>query len=832
MLLYMSRLYIHILMFPGSRARVLLFSLALFCGSTALAQAPFSVPAGLFNQGNTESLGLRKAQGTETVTIFSPSAATDHFSNGVVMTVFKDYLYCQWQSSATDEDSPDTWVAYSRSRDGINWSAPMELAESYSNGYSSSGGWWVAGDTLVAYINIWPASLSPRGGFTYYKTSVDGLNWSELKPVRMADGSSMNGIFEQDPHALPDGRIINAVHFQPGLLARPAYTDDPSGVRGWRTGSYSNMPRTGDVSREIEPSWFWRADGGVVMIFRDQNGSYVKLASLSMDRGQTWSATVATNMPDSRSKQSAGNLSDGTAYIVGNPVNTNRRSPLAVALSADGQNFNKAFLLRAGGAELQSLRYPGRAKTLGYSYPKSMIHNGYLYVSYSVNKEDVQYTRVPVSELHQICVDGSIDPCNRCTGGDTGIVPCTGIVQAEDACLYDGTVDSNNPGFSGTGFVNTPNETGARIFWTLHAGSELNTMLSFTYANGAASNREASLFVNGKPVATLPFGPTGAWTSWHEQTISVLLKAGINTVELVATSMNGIANLDRIVLDDADVRQAGCVEDCNGIVGGTAFKDECGNCVGGATGLEACVADCNGDWGGSAYPDACGVCVGGTTGFEKCDSGLEAEEACDVSGILIEDRNTGFSGAGYVNTDNETGAYADWMLRSFAQGSYTITFRYANGGGDLSRDAGIRIDGNEVALLAFPPTGQWTSWTNATISLELAEGEHMLRLEALTEGGLPNLDILYFSEGLEGSSCVVTSVGLGAGPDRVRIYPNPASDLVYVSGYDGTWRLCNATGLELLEGLGETRIDMSGYPAGIYYLITNRQSYKIVRSGQ
>jgi|GEM_PF-154023 len=823
----MSRLYIHVLRLPGIGAKTLLLSLGLLCSSVAAAQAPFSVPSGLLNQANTETLGLHKAQGTETVTIFSPSASTDHFSNGVVMTAYKDYLYCQWQSSATDEDSPDTRVVYSRSMDGISWSAPMELAASYSEGYSSSGGWWVAGDTLVAYVNVWPANLSPRGGFAYYKTSVDGLNWSELKPVRMADGSAVNGIFEQDPHALPDGRIINAVHFQPGLVAKPVYTDDPSGVRGWKAGAYTNMPRTGDASREMEPSWFRRADGGVVMIFRDQNSTYVKLASLSTDRGQTWSSTVTTNMPDSRSKQSAGNLPDGTAFIVGNPVNTNRRSPLVVALSADGQNFNKAFLLRAGGVELQALRYPGKAKTLGYSYPKSMIHNGYLYVAYSVNKEDVQYTRVPVSGLNQVCVGGAIDACGRCTGGSTGLVPCTGLIQAEDACYYDGTVDNNNAGFSGTGFVNTPNEAGARIFWTLYAASGLNTILNFTYANGAATNREATLLINGVPVATLPFGTTGSWTAWHEQTVSVLLNTGINTVELVATSLNGIANLDRIVLADADSWQGGCDKDCNGTVGGTAFKDQCGSCVGGATGLEACVQDCNGDWGGSAYPDDCGVCVGGTTGFEKCGSAMEAEEACDVSGILAEDRNTGFSGAGYVNTDNETGAYADWLLRSFAQGSYTITFRYANGGGDLSRDAGILIDGNEVALLAFPPTGQWTSWANATITLELAEGEHMLRLEALTEGGLPNLDILYFSEGVQSSVCTITGMTATFRNQDLNVYPNPATGIVRW-GVGKKWILLNIQGKILLQGFG-SELNIADYTNGVYLLKLENSYISIIK---
>ena len=106
-----------------------------------------------------------------------------------------------------------------------------------------------------------------------------------------------------------------------------------------------------------------------------------------------------TDMPDSRAKQSAGNLPDGTAYQVNNPADTNRRSPLVVTLSKNGHYFDKAFALRFGGSELQARRYDGKAKTLGYSYPKSMVHDGHLYVAYSVNKEDVEYTRVPLTSL-------------------------------------------------------------------------------------------------------------------------------------------------------------------------------------------------------------------------------------------------------------------------------------------------------------------------------------------------------------------------------------------------------------------------------------------------
>ena len=53
-------------------------------------------------------------QEPETFTVFSPNDSTNHYANGVVLTVFKDTLYCMWQSSPTNEDSDDTWVAYSR----------------------------------------------------------------------------------------------------------------------------------------------------------------------------------------------------------------------------------------------------------------------------------------------------------------------------------------------------------------------------------------------------------------------------------------------------------------------------------------------------------------------------------------------------------------------------------------------------------------------------------------------------------------------------------------------------------------------------------------------
>jgi hypothetical protein len=61
-----------------------------------------------------------------------------------------------------------------------------------------------------------------------------------------------------------------------------------------------------------------------------------------------------------------------------------------------------------------------------------------------------------------------------------------------------------------------------------------------------------------------------------------------------------------------------CTKDCQGIWGGGAFIDSCGTCVEGTTGKQACIKDCNGDWGGTAFTDSCNNCVGGNTGNVAC----------------------------------------------------------------------------------------------------------------------------------------------------------------------------------------------------------------------
>lgn len=369
--------------------------LAPVSGSVAEAEAPFEVEPGLFDSAAVD-LGLTRAPGSRSFTIFRPGPGEDHYANGAALVHFKGRFYVQWQSSARDEDSADTWVAYAVSSDGETWSRPRVLAPAGMAGeMRSSGGWWTDGTVLVAYVNVWPAGFSSGdGGHAVCLTSDDGETWSEPRPVLDREGRPLRGVIEQDIHAY-GGRLHAAFHLQPGLLAKPHRTDDPRGLTGWTAGEMINLPHQGTTSRELEPSLFRAADGRLVMVFRDQRSTYRQLAAESGDEGATWTTPALTTMPDSRAKQSAGNLPDGTAFLVNCPRASRERMPLAMTLSRDGRVFARSFLLR-GAAELPPLRVPGKYKRPGYHYPKSLVTSDALYVVYATNKEDIEITRVPL----------------------------------------------------------------------------------------------------------------------------------------------------------------------------------------------------------------------------------------------------------------------------------------------------------------------------------------------------------------------------------------------------------------------------------------------------
>ncbi|MFI1868124.1 glycoside hydrolase family 88 protein [Streptomyces jumonjinensis] len=121
--------------------------------------------------------------------------------------------------------------------------------------------------------------------------------------------------------------------------------------------------------------------------------------------------------------------------------------------------------------------------------------------------------------------------------------------EAESALISQGTVASNHPGFTGSGFVDYDNTPGGFIEFTVTAAGPGDASLGLRFANGTAADRPLDITVNGAAVAAgLPFGPTGGWSSWQTRTLTAALEQGANTVRVSAPGALGGPNLDSLTV--------------------------------------------------------------------------------------------------------------------------------------------------------------------------------------------------------------------------------------------------------------------------------------------
>ena len=360
--------------------------------------SPIQAADRLFDQTKSVTLGLRTVKAEHRL-LYRATEESYKFCHEQNIAVYRDSLYVMWSNGILHESHNGQRILYSRSSDGLRWSQPVVLAEDHDGPgplACISAGFHGHGDTLVAYYT---AIVENRPGIDernalFYLTSKDGTRWS--RPRKLAQNSLLEG-----PRRLPSGRLLMNGQW-PNGQPRLRYSDRADGINGWNDGV---IPEVKDVSPFPEPSWFLRPDGTIVMIFRTRNDIPWLYASESIDNAASWSAPVETNFPDATARAFAGNLPDGTAFIISNPSTSpssthpsiGRRSPLTIALSNDGVLFDRAYAIRA---EPTTMRFNGKNKCNGWQYPAVVAWKNHLYIAYSVNKEDEAVTRIALSELY------------------------------------------------------------------------------------------------------------------------------------------------------------------------------------------------------------------------------------------------------------------------------------------------------------------------------------------------------------------------------------------------------------------------------------------------
>src|SRR5205823_6583529 len=142
-------------------------------------------------------------------------------------------------------------------------------------------------------------------------------------------------------------------------------------------------------------SFYHRQDGAAVALWKSS------WSALSTDDGRTWSQPVKLpTLVMADGKISGQRTPDGRYALVYNPTRDNRhRWPLAVVTGDDGITFDHLLTVQG---EVPLRRYNGTDKAFGPQYNRAIAEgNGQppgsaFWVTYSMNKDDIWISRVPV----------------------------------------------------------------------------------------------------------------------------------------------------------------------------------------------------------------------------------------------------------------------------------------------------------------------------------------------------------------------------------------------------------------------------------------------------
>ncbi len=318
--------------------------------------------------GNTQAAVLKSEFLYDTAPFPSCHAST------IVET--KQGLVTAW-FGGTHEKHPDVGIWLSRSVDG-RWTAPVEVANGVESADKRHPCWnpvlfQPRTGPLLLFYKVGP---SPDTWWGMLMTSDDaGRTWS--KPRRLPEG--ILGPIKNKPIQLPNGDLLCGtstehdgwrVHFERSTDLGQTWTATPPVNDGKQIGA-------------IQPSFLIHKDGRLQAVGRSQQKFVFQISS--SDVGQTWGPLTLTSLPNPNAGTDAVTLADGRHLIVYNHT-PKGRSPLNVAVSADGRDWQAALVLE---------REPGE-----YSYPAVIQSgDGLVHITYTWKRQRVRHVVVDPKRL-------------------------------------------------------------------------------------------------------------------------------------------------------------------------------------------------------------------------------------------------------------------------------------------------------------------------------------------------------------------------------------------------------------------------------------------------
>lgn len=340
-----------------------------------------------------------------------PSASNGYgwtYNHQPFLAYWNGKFYMHYLSDPKDEQVPPSRTLLMSSEDGYHWTDPVILFPEYNvpEGFTKEG--------VEGVAHNLKAVMHQRVGFYVSKDNVLlAIGTYGVCLNKKDHNNDGNGIGRVVREIKKDGTFgkIYFIYYNHGFNEKntdyPYYTHAPKKVMK-ACEEILNNPRQlmqwveeadrGDKLIPLEKPYkaycdYTLPDGRVVALWK------MGLTSISDDGGKTWATPVerAKGLVTSNAKIWGQRLTDGTYATVYNP--SEFRWPLAISLSKDGLNYTTLNLVNG---EVPPMRYGGNYKSYGPQYTRGIQEgNGVpkdsnLWVTYSINKEDLWVTRIPV----------------------------------------------------------------------------------------------------------------------------------------------------------------------------------------------------------------------------------------------------------------------------------------------------------------------------------------------------------------------------------------------------------------------------------------------------
>ncbi|WP_163539855.1 TIM-barrel domain-containing protein [Gracilibacillus sp. YIM 98692] len=281
---------------------------------------------------------------------------------------------------------------------------------------------------------------------------------------------------------------------------------------------------------------------------------------------------------------------------------------------------------------------------------------------------------------------GSTSKTLHLTGGET-VNSDTYTLEAEQASLSGDTVstqssvNNNHAGFTGTGFVDSMDQVGAKVTFYPKVKTSGQYDIQVRYANGSGADQTLSLFVNGDYEKQVTFSATTSWDDWATVSVPVSLDSGQSIISFI--NSEGAGDSGRVNIDHI------------------------------------------------AVP------------FDYSTASYEAEASNLGGGAGINQNHWFYSGEFFVDGLTSEGSAATFHVYAPEAGDYELNLDYANGTQNV-QTLSLFANGKYQRQLSLDHSGgNWNIWQTATDTVTLNKGINTVTYQyTSSDSGNVNLDKL------------------------------------------------------------------------------------------